>query len=101
MISFSVIVRVIGALALIIGSLMIGFYTIKRFTPPWTKSKQGPIKLISMKMILPKKYICIVKVEDKTMVLGASEQGLSLLTTLDDRTADMPEYSDNNSGREG
>ncbi len=48
------------------------------------------INLISSQMIMPKKFISVVKVEDKLLVLGISEQSITLLKELN-----HPENSSN------
>jgi flagellar protein FliO/FliZ len=49
------------------------------------KIQQGSpdIKLISTRMIMPKKFISIIKIEDKLLVLGVSEQSITLLKEMD------------------
>ncbi|HVO74121.1 MAG TPA: flagellar biosynthetic protein FliO [Ignavibacteriaceae bacterium] len=41
------------------------------------------IKLISSQMIMPKKFISVVKVEEKLLVLGISEHSINLLKELE------------------
>ncbi|MHB8578613.1 MAG: flagellar biosynthetic protein FliO [Ignavibacteriaceae bacterium] len=47
------------------------------------KSSSVVINVLSSQMIMPKKFISIVKVEDKLLVLGVSEQSITLLKELD------------------
>jgi flagellar protein FliO/FliZ len=41
------------------------------------------IKVLSSKMILPKKYISVIKVKDRILVLGVSEGSINLLKEFD------------------
>lgn len=41
------------------------------------------IKVISHQMIMPKKYISIVKVDSKLLVLGVAENSINLIKELD------------------
>jgi flagellar protein FliO/FliZ len=41
------------------------------------------IKVLSSKMILPKKYISVIKVKDRGLVLGVSEASINLLKEFD------------------
>jgi flagellar protein FliO/FliZ len=50
------------------------------------KGKNNPdslkIKVLSNQMIMPKKFISVVKIEDKLLVLGVSEHSITLLKEL-------------------
>src|SRR5690606_31689120 len=41
------------------------------------------INVVESKMIMPKKFISVVKIEDKLLVLGVSEQSITLLKELE------------------
>ncbi len=41
------------------------------------------IKVISNQMIMPKKFLSVVKVKDKLLILGISETGITLLKEID------------------
>lgn len=56
------------------------------------------IKVLSSKMILPKKYISIVKVKDRLFVLGVSDQSINLLKEFDISPEDEIHFE--NSGKE-
>jgi flagellar protein FliO/FliZ len=42
------------------------------------------IKVISTKMIMPKKYVSVIKVENKLLVIGVSDSSINLLKELED-----------------
>lgn len=42
------------------------------------------IKVLSTKMIMPKRFISVVKVDDKLLVVGICENSINLLKELDD-----------------
>ncbi|HID97173.1 MAG TPA: hypothetical protein EYP57_03155 [Thermodesulfobacteriaceae bacterium] len=77
------IIRMIGALAAILGLLMLTLYGIRR----WGRKLQGDendmIQVLGSKMLLPRKHICLVRVGEQTLIIGASENGMNLLGTLD------------------
>ncbi len=56
------------------------------------------INVISSQMIMPKKFISVVKVEDKLLVLGVSEQSITLLKELN-QPQDFPNQSITNNER--
>jgi flagellar protein FliO/FliZ len=55
------------------------------------KGKISPIKVISTQAIMPKKFVSIVKVEDSFLVLGVSENSITLLKELDEINEDNDE----------
>jgi flagellar protein FliO/FliZ len=63
----------------------------KRFSLPKGKSNILNIKVLSSQMIMPKKFISIVKVQDKLLVLGISETGINLLKEFSAGDANFPE----------
>lgn len=76
------IIRMVGALVMIMGLLLISLYGIRR----WGKRLRGTegdlIQILATKMILPKKHICLVRVGNNTLILGVSEQCISSLGTI-------------------
>jgi flagellar protein FliO/FliZ len=42
------------------------------------------IKVVSTKMIMPKRFISVIKVDDKLLVVGICENSINLLKELDD-----------------
>ncbi len=42
------------------------------------------IKVLNSQLIMPKKYISVVKVKDKLLLLGISENSITLLKEMDD-----------------
>ena len=63
----------------------------KRFSLPKGKSNILNIKVLSSQMLMPKKFISIVKVQDKLLVLGVSESGINLLKEFPASDANLPE----------
>jgi flagellar protein FliO/FliZ len=42
------------------------------------------IKVVSTKMIMPKKYVSVIKVDDKLLVVGVTDNSINLLKELED-----------------
>jgi flagellar protein FliO/FliZ len=61
-------------------------YVLKKYIYVTDKkgSKLIKIKVLSTQMILPKKFIQVVQVHDKILVLGVSEHSISLLKEFED-----------------
>ena len=71
---------------LVIFGLLYGIlYFVKKFSfsAKSKVSKNFSVNLISNQMILPKKYISVVRVKDKILVLGVSETSINLLKELE------------------
>lgn len=78
------IIKTLIPLFLIV-ALMYGVLVfVKKYGIKINGNKTGSIHInvISSQMIMPKKYISVVKVEDKLLVLGVSEQSITLLKEL-------------------
>ncbi len=83
-----IIIRMASALAVVLGGLLIALYLLKQMGKNFSKGKEGMIEVVAAKMILPKKHIVIVKVGNKRLVVGASENGLNLLASLEGEECD-------------
>lgn len=55
------------------------FINKKKFIGGFSKYTAFPIDIVSVKSIMPKKYIAVVKIEDKLLVLGISDNSINLL----------------------
>jgi flagellar protein FliO/FliZ len=47
------------------------------------------IKVLSNQMIMPKKFLSVVRVKDKLLILGISENNISLLKEIEAEEADL------------
>ena len=45
--------------------------------------------LLSNQMIMPKKFLSVVKVKDKLLILGVSENNINLLKEIDAKESDL------------
>ncbi|NWF90378.1 MAG: flagellar biosynthetic protein FliO [Ignavibacteriaceae bacterium] len=89
--SFIELIKLIFPLLIISGLLLGLLYFAKRFALPKGKSNILNIKVLSSQMLMPKKYISIVKVQDKLLVLGVSEGGINLLKEIPATDVNLPE----------
>lgn len=83
---FMEIIKAIIPLLVIAGLLYGALFVIKKYGITIRKNKFGSVSInvISSQMIMPKKFISVVKVEDKLLVLGVSDHSITLLKELDD-----------------
>ena len=97
------LVKVFFPLILIVGLLYTILHFVKKsgFSLRGGKSKISKnfnIKVISTQAIMPKKFISIVKIKDKFLVLGVSENSINMLKEFDDEIPyeEQPNYESNN-----
>lgn len=78
-----VMVRVIASLAIVLGLLFIFMYGLRR----WQRRIQGhgrqDIQVLTTQMILPKRYVSLVRVCDRTLILGITDASMTLLGVLE------------------
>ena len=84
---FTDIVKTMVPLLVIVGLLFGALYFVKKYGIKLRKNKKGSIAInvISSQMIMPRRFISVVKVEDKLMVLGISDHSITLLKEFDDK----------------
>ncbi len=76
------IIKMIGALALILGVMGTMVWAIKRFGPMGLSQKKGLISIIESRPFLPKKYLSVVKVGKNYYLIGSTDSQIALLDTL-------------------
>ncbi len=91
------VLKALFPLVLVIGLLYAVLIFIKRkgITVAGKRSKIFNIDVLSTQSIMPKKYISVVKVENKYLVLGISEHSINLLKELDIDENQIDEEVDN------
>jgi len=76
--------QVFSALCFIVGLLLLFYWIAKRFFIPWqAANNKGDIEVLETKMILPKKYISIVRIKGKVFAVAISEGSMTLISELD------------------
>ncbi len=83
--SFTDAVKIILPMLFILGLLFGALYFIRKysFSLPGKKYKHLNAKIISTQMLMPKKFITVVKIENSVLLLGVSEHSITLLKELD------------------
>jgi flagellar protein FliO/FliZ len=83
--SFIDIIKSIVPLVLILGLLFGILILVKRhsFSLNGKKIKNINVSVLFNQVILPKKYLSFVKIKDKLLVLGISENNITLLKEFD------------------
>ncbi len=83
--SFLDIVKALLPLVVIVGLLYGVLLFIKKYGVSFKGNKAGSVSInvLSSQMIMPKRFISVVRVEDKILVLGVSENSITLLKELE------------------
>ncbi|MCS7052173.1 MAG: flagellar biosynthetic protein FliO [Ignavibacterium sp.] len=77
------ILKLILPLLLLIGLLYGLLLLVKRIQFKGSNISNSNIKVIHTLVLMPKKYLSFVKINNKVFVLGLSEQSISLIKELD------------------
>jgi flagellar protein FliO/FliZ len=83
--SFFEIIKTLLPLLFLLGFLYLVLYLVKKYSFSFKgkKIKFLNVNVLATQMILPKKFISIVKVQDKLLVLGISDASITMLKELD------------------
>lgn len=82
---FMDIVKSLIPLILIFGLLFGVLYLVRKysFSLGGKKMRSVSVDVVYNQLILPKKYLSLIRVQDKLLVLGISENNITLLKELD------------------
>ncbi len=92
------ILKAIIPLLLLVGLLYGVLVFVKKYGLSFkNKTNHGSlnIKLISTQMIMPKKFISVVKIEDRLLVLGISEHSITVLKDMESSLIPQNEINPN------
>ena len=82
----STALQMLTALGVVLGGLLVAFYFMKRFLKrDGGGSKEQLIKVIASQYIGIKKNISIVEIPGSILVVGVSNDNISLLTEIEDK----------------
>lgn len=78
------ILKTLGALTMVIGLMLLTMFWLKKSGMVKTgPSKDGLISILDTRMLAPKKQVSVLQVAGTYLVVGISEQQISLLATLE------------------
>ena len=79
------IVNVFFSLFLLFGILFLTLFLVKKYNINFQSKLSSGVKInvITTRAIMPKKYISVVQIENKLLLLGIAENSINLLTELD------------------
>ncbi len=79
------ILKALFPLVVIIGILYLVLRYVKKFYSPvkGIKVSNYEIKVLATQMIMPKKYVSVLKIKDKILVVGIGDSSINLLKELE------------------
>lgn len=78
----SLVSRIIFSLLILSGLMLFGYLMLKKYRNPKNKSKLQQIKIISQFYLGPKKSLAIIHVAGESMLIGITDQNISMLKSL-------------------
>ncbi len=81
--TLELIAKMTGALSLILGAMFLIVLLLRRLGLVVNTGQKGMIEVVENKAILPKRYISLVKVAGNYYLIGSTEQGITLLASID------------------
>ena len=86
--AISITLQMLMALAIVLGGLLVVFYLLKRFLRREGGGSGNPlIRVIASQYLGIKKNIALVEVAGTVLVIGVSNDNISLLTKIEDQGA--------------
>ena len=94
--------KVIGGLALVTGLMVLLMIWLKKLGFSQKTLKQGSlIRILDTRMIGPKKYVSVLQIADQNIVVGVTDQQITMLTGLNDNPAlELKEEQKNNTSKQ-
>lgn len=82
-------------LFVIVGILYLVLRYIRKFYVPvkGVNISNFQVKVLTTQMIMPKKYVAVIKIKDSVLVVGMSDNSMSLLKELDIEKGDVADTS--------
>jgi flagellar protein FliO/FliZ len=79
------IIKALFPLIIIIGILYLVLRYVRKFYAPvkGVNISNYQVKVLTTQMIMPKKYVSVIKIKDKILVVGMSDNSINLLKELD------------------
>lgn len=84
-IGFGDIAQIFLILLILVGVMYSLLYLVKKYLFTYDKKSSGSFKMnvIATQMLMPKKFVSVVRIKDKLYILGVSDNSISLLDKKD------------------
>ena len=85
------IIKLILVLLIVIGIMLGILFLMRKYLYSWEKNKPGKliINVLATQMLMPKRFVSIVKIYDKLFILGISDQSITLLDKIENFKDDI------------
>lgn len=82
--------KVILILSFLAGLMYLTLFFLKKYfyQTDGKKSKFAKINVLSVQMIMPKKFVAIVQIQDRTLAVGITDHAMNVLCELDEISID-------------
>lgn len=86
------IIQIFLILAIMMGVMYALLYFVKKYFYSFDKkgSADSRVSVLSTQLILPKKFVSVIKFNDKVYLLGVSDQSVNLIDKLDSNDLTEP-----------
>jgi flagellar protein FliO/FliZ len=93
MVNFWDLLKAFFPIIVILGILFFILRYVRKFYAPvkGINTSNFQIKVLATQMIMPKKYVAILKIKDKVLVVGVAENSINLLKELELEAGDIIE----------
>ncbi len=81
--------KMLGALALVIGLLLLFYAASRKGFGILPRTREGRIRMLETRALGGKKYLCLVRVRDRELLLGVSNERIECLTRFDTAADDF------------
>lgn len=78
----ALLIKMISALAVVTGLMLLLLYFLKKMNRDRSGDDAGEIRVISIQPLMHKRHLGVVRVKDRLLILGITEQNITLLDTL-------------------
>ena len=100
--SLGLFIKMLGALSLILGILLAINYGVRRWGRSFgANSNPGhEISVLALKEIIPKKYVAVIRVSGRELILGISDASFKLLGEVRQDAKELGRFDGDNKGGE-
>ena len=100
--SFGPFIKMLGALSLILGILLAINYGVRCWGRFFGAGREhdSDIMVLALKEIIPKKYVVLVRVSERELILGVSDAGINLLGEVERNAEKLAQRQNNGKGGE-
>ncbi len=89
--------RMLWGLFIVLGMMLVVYGLLRKRFNLMAHRPGKVIQVIEIQPLMPKKSLCLVQVKQQTLLVGVSDQAITLLATLDEKGQHNEEHHDQES----